>query len=84
VCIVSFSCVGVGLLIFGKCRFINTIKYVKMAASSNFGNVFSVLGEFSSEHFVVVTLSKLGYSGVGVVAVSTHVAVATFGTEPSV
>jgi hypothetical protein len=28
------------------CRFINTIKYVKMAASSNFGNVFSVLGEF--------------------------------------
>ena len=26
-------------------RFINTIKYIKMAASSNFGNVFSVLGK---------------------------------------
>ena len=27
-------------------RFINTIKYIKMAASSNFGNVFSVLGKY--------------------------------------
>ena len=29
----------------GSNRFINTIKYIKMAASSNFGNVFSVLGK---------------------------------------
>jgi hypothetical protein len=26
--------------------FINTVKYIKMACSSNFGNVFSVLGQF--------------------------------------
>ena len=29
----------------GRITFINTVKYIKMAASSNFGNVFSVLGK---------------------------------------
>ena len=27
-------------------RLLNTVKYIKMACSSNFGNVFSVLGRF--------------------------------------
>jgi hypothetical protein len=30
-----------------KCRLINTLKYIKMATSSNFGNIFSVLGTCS-------------------------------------
>ena len=34
------------IMIMGTDRFINTIKYIKMAASSNFGNVFSVLGKW--------------------------------------
>ena len=32
----------------GRITFINTVKYIKMAASSNFGNVFSVLGKWSA------------------------------------
>ena len=42
----EFSCSQGEDLIMGLIiRFINTIKYIKMAASSNFGNVFSVLGK---------------------------------------
>ena len=60
----------------GTNRFINTIKYIKMAASSNFGNVFSVLGKYQfARHLQPLFIQKC--SRFSLVAICANAAAAT-------
>ena len=67
------------LFFFFSFRFINTVKYIKMACSSNFGNVFSVLGGFLFFIYFLFYIYKLTYrSCFCLVAVRTDVTTPTF------
>ena len=46
-------------ILSGRRVFTNTMKYVKLTASSNFGNVFSVIPEVSFYHFTDCPIQSL-------------------------